>query len=133
MDLIDPGITREMLEEAKHLAKQAPATNVTIRIPRDHPQAEALLELVRVLSDEYYTPTGLTVKRPTIPGAEDALLVALRRIGAPVDEILEKVGAGKDRRVELLKAGLNILTAIGAMSGRKDDVARLVDHLGREL
>ena len=131
----DPGITRELLQEAAHLARNAPSSSVKLRIPKSHPQAPAFMELVRILADEVRLESGLTVKRTPIPGAEAALLDALRRLGAPVDEMLGRLGVGADRHAEMLRAGLGILSAFGAMVGGPtvDLTKRLEDRLGPQL
>jgi hypothetical protein len=69
----------------------SPPESITIEIPDDHPKAQQLRELAKVLASQQRLPSGVMIKKLARPGATDEFIDFLREFGVDPDEVREIV------------------------------------------
>lgn len=123
-------IAAEAAQEGRRIASVQATGPVRIRLKKSSPQVQELISLVATLADMVLIG-DITVMRNKVPGAQEAVLQALRNCGVPVDEFLPGVTAEISPATSAIETGLGFLrTFIPAV---QPDLADKFRHLEEVL
>lgn len=128
-----PGLPDEFVQEIEKRS-HAPLPTLTFTIPKGHPAAADLSELMTMLASQINVG-GHAAQRPVFDGGEDIMLNALRQAGygKQVDGILKKVADYHDKNSgDAVVKGLSVLDALIQAPGLRDVARRVQDDLHRK-
>jgi hypothetical protein len=121
-------IAKEASQEAQRIGQQRTPRALKLRLKRSDPNVQELLRLAGELADTVLI-NDITIVREKLPGAEAAILQALRNCGVPIDEFMPQIKPGFSATPAALAMGLGFLkTFVSAVDPKFADGIKRIEN-----